>query len=458
MPKDLIIQIIILPVLLLASAFFSSAETALTTVSRIKVRTLADNGNRRAETVLRVTDRQSKMLSAILIGNNVANLSASSLATIIAIRLLGDMGAGIATGVLTLLILIFGEIAPKSMASINSLSLSLRFAPHIWRLMWILTPLIYIVNLMANAMIRLMGTDPHRRRENLTEEELRTIVDVSQEAGVIEHEERNYIHNLFDFTDSNVREVMIPRIDVTVANVNWSYDKLISVFAGCMFTRLPVYDENSNSIVGIINMKDLLLVKDKAHFSLRDYLRSAYFTFELKNTRELFEEMRQNSIAMAIVMDEYGAFAGIISLEDLLEELVGEIRDEYDSNEEDDIVQLNEREYLVVGSMNLEDLMSIIPLGYESEDYDTIGGYLTGEFDHFPNQGETYVDSNGAILKVEKVRKNRITKILIHLPEQIAKEVDEESLPDSDEDEEPGMLSTPASQKVSQGPSKPAQK
>ena len=458
MHKDIIIQVIILILLLLASAFFSSAETALTMVSRIKVRTLADSGHRRAGVVLKVTDRQSKMLSAILIGNNIANLSASSLATILAIRLLGDVGAGVATGVLTFLILIFGEIAPKRIAALNSLGLSLVFAPIIWRLMWILTPVIFIVNFLSNAMIRLMGTDPNRRKENLTEEELRTIVDVSQEAGVIEHEERNYIHKLFDFTDSTVREVMIPRIDVTVANVNWSYDKLLTVFSKCMFTRLPVYDENRGSIVGIVNMKDLLLVKDRARFSLQDYLRSAYFTFELKNTQELFEEMRQNSIAMAIVMDEYGAFAGIISLEDLLEELVGEIRDEYDANEEDDIVQLNEREYQLVGSMNLEDLMSIIPLGYTSEDYDTIGGYLTGEFDHFPSQGETYVDGNGAVLRVDAVKKNRITRIHITLPEAIAKKVDEESIPDSDEDEEPGMLSTPASEKVSQGPSKPVQK
>lgn len=433
MDPSVIGQLIVLIVLLLLSAFFSSSETALTTVNKIKIRTMADDGDARAKMVIKVTSRQNKMLSAILIGNNVVNLSASSLATTLAIKVLGNYGAGIATGIMTLLVLIFGEITPKTMASINSLKMSLKYAGIIWWLMVILTPLIFIVEHLANGVMRLLGTDPNHKKEKLTEEELRTIVDVSHEAGVIEHGERNYIHNLFDFTDATVKEVMIPRIDMVTVNVNWSYDRLINVFSQCMHTRLPVYDQNPDHIIGILNMKDLLLVKDKDHFSIRDYIREPYFTFELKNSAELFDEMRQNSIAIEVVMDEYGAVAGIITLEDLLEELVGEIRDEFDTNEEDDIVQLNDREYEVLGSMNLEDLMEILPLGFSSEDYDTIGGYLTGAFDHFPKKGETYVDASGAILRVDAVKKNRITRIHIKLPEDIARQVDEDDLPDASE-------------------------
>jgi len=424
-----IIQLIILIILLFLSAFFSSAETALTTVNKIKVKSLADEGSKRADLVLKITDQQGKMLSAILIGNNIVNLSASSLATTLAVSVWGSIGAGIATGLLTLLVLIFGEITPKTMATINSLNVSLRYAPIIWRLMYILTPVIFIVDHLAGAFMRLLGTDPNKKNDDITEEELRTFVDVSHEAGVIEHDERNFIHKLFDFGDATVREVMIPRIDITMVNVNWSYKKLIEVFSECMFTRLPVYEEDSDHIIGIINMKDLLLVEDHEHFSIREHLREPYFTYELKNTSDLFDEMRQNSIAMAIAMDEYGAVAGIVTLEDLLEEIVGEIRDEFDQDEEDDIIQINDREYVVLGSMNLEDLMDIIPLGFESEDYDTIGGYLTGAFDHFPKTGETYASSTGAILRVDAAEKHRITRIRIRLPEEIASQVDEEDLP-----------------------------
>ena len=415
-----VIQVIILIVLLMLSAFFSSAETALTTVSRIKMRTMADAGDKRARRVLKVTDDQNKMLSAILIGNNIVNLSASSLATSVAIKLLGSYGAGIATGILTLLILIFGEISPKTMASINANQISLRVAGIIWSLMYLLTPVIFIVNALARIVIRMFGVDPDARKDALTEEELRTIVDVSHENGVIEQDEKKYIHNLFDFSEATAHEVMIPRIDMTMINVTWSYQKLLEVFQEEMLTRMPVYEGDSDHIIGIINMKDLLLPKQKKPFSIRDYLRDAYFTYEQKNASELFQEMREKSQPMAIVLDEYGAVAGLVTLEDLLEELVGEIRDEYDEDEEDDIIPTDAEphmEYDVLGSMNLEDLCNILPLGFASEDYDTIGGYLTGEFDHFPAEGETYVSAEGVIVRVAKVGRNRIEKVHIRFPE-----------------------------------------
>ena len=411
-----ILQFVILAILLLLSAFFSSAETALTTVNKIKMKNMADEGNKRAALVLQVTEDSSKMLSAVLIGNNIVNLSASSLATTLAIRLLGSVGAGIATGILTILILIFGEISPKTMATLKANRMSLRYVKIIHGLMVILTPVIFVINWLAMAFLKLLRVDPNNNEGAITEEELRTLVDVSHESGVIEGEEREYIHNIFDFTDATAKEIMIPRIDMTVVNVNWSYDKLLEVFKEDMFTRLPVYEEDTDNIIGLINMKDMILAPKDESFSIRDYLRKVYFTYEQKNTSELFEEMRRERLSLAIVLDEYGAVAGMVTLEDLLEELVGEIRDEFDGDEVDDLVPINEREYDVLGSMNLEDLCDELDLDFESEDYDTIGGYLTGLFDHFPEKGEMYVTGDGVILRVEDVDNKRITKVRLKLP------------------------------------------
>lgn len=380
------------------------------------MKTLAEEGNTKAQTVLKVTNDSSKMLSAILIGNNIVNLSASSLATTLAIDILGSVGAGIATGILTILILIFGEISPKTLATLHSTKISLNYAGIIWGLMVLLTPIIFIINRLAMGFLQLLRVNPSQNDSAITEEELRTMVDESHESGMIEQEERTFIHNMFDFSDANAKEIMTPRIDMTMVDVNCSYEELMEVFRQVMFTRIPVYKEHTDNIIGIINMKDLLLLSDSSQFRLENYLRDAYFTYEQKNTAELFEEMRHESMSLAIVLDEYGAVAGLVTLEDLIEELVGEIRDEYDQDEEDDLVQLSAREFLILGSMNLEDLCNILPLGFTSEDYDTIGGYLTGLFDHFPKKGETYVTSAGIILTVDKVDNKRIEKVHLKLP------------------------------------------
>lgn len=399
------------------SAFFSSAETALTTVNRIRMRTLAEDGNKRAARVLRITDDSGKMLSAILIGNNIVNISASSLATTLATKLLGNAGAGIATGILTLLVLIFGEISPKTIATINAEKIALGYSSAIEFLMKVLTPVIFVINKLSMGFLFLMRVDPSKGSSQMTEEELRTIVDVSKETGVIESEEHEMINNLFDFGDAQAKEVMIPRIDMTFANIESTYDELIEIFQETKFTRLPVFEDNTDNVVGILNMKDLLLYKEKEHFSIREIIREPYFTYEHKNTAELFIEMRKSSISLAIVLDEYGATAGLITLEDLLEEIVGEIRDEYDTDEEDPIIQLNEREYIVLGSTNLEDLCEKLDLNFTSDDYDTIGGYLIGLLDHLPEKNEIIITDDDVLLRVEKMDKNRIEKIYIKKPE-----------------------------------------
>lgn len=412
-----IVQIIILLLLVLLSAFFSSAETALTTSNKIRMRALAEDGDERAKRVLRITDNSGKMLSAILIGNNIVNLSASSLATSLAIELWGSVGAGIATGVLTLVILIFGEISPKTLATIHADKISLMYSSLIEGLMKVLTPVIFIINKLSMGFLLLLRVNPNAGNQQMTEEELRTIVDVSRESGVIESEEHEMINNVVDFGDAQAKEVMVPRIDMTFANIDNTYDELLEIFKENMFTRLPVYEENTDNVVGILNMKDLLLCQDKEHFSVRNVMREPYFTYEHKNTAELFVEMRKSSIALAIVLDEYGATAGLITLEDLLEEIVGEIRDEYDTDEEDPIVQLNEREFIVLGSANLDDICEELDLDFTSEDYDTIGGYLIGLLDHLPEKNEIIITDSDVLLRVEQMDKNRIEKIYIKKPE-----------------------------------------
>ena len=411
-----IASLIVLIILLLLSAFFSSAETALTTVNKIRMRTLSEAGNKKADRVLRVTEDSGKMLSAILIGNNIVNLSASSLATSLAIKYLGSVGAGIATGILTLLILIFGEVTPKTKATIHADKMSLSYGFVIELLMKVLTPVIFIVNKLSMAILFLLRVDPKDKDKQMTEEELRTIVDVSQETGVIEDEERDMIHNLFDFGDSEAKEVMVPRIDMTFVEKNASYKEILEVFRKDKFTRIPVYEETTDHVIGIINMKDLLLCEDPEAFTIDSILREPYFTYEHKNTANLFIEMRKNSIALAIVLDEYGVTAGLITLEDLLEEIVGEIRDEYDTDEVDAITRLSDREFLVLGSANLDDVSDELDFSFTSENYDTIGGYCLDHLDHLPEKNEIIITDENILLRIDQVDNNRIEKIYIKLP------------------------------------------
>ena len=410
-----IARLVILILLLCLSAFFSSAETAFTTVNKIYMRTLAQDGNARAARVLQITENSGKMLSAILIGNNVVNLSASSLATTLAIGIFGSVGAGVATGILTLLILIFGEISPKTIATLRADKLALRFCGVIWMLMIVLTPVIFVVNRLSQFFLRLLGVRPGEEIRAMTEEELRTIVDVGQESGVIEDKERDMIHNLFDFGDDKAKEVMVPRIDMYFIDVNCSYDEMLAIYRDSYFSRLPVYEESTDNVIGILNMKDVLAYEGgKDDFSIRALMREPFFTYEYKNTYELFMEMKENAVNLAIVLDEYGVTAGLITMEDLLEEIVGEIRDEYDTDEEEDYEVIQEgKEYRVSGSMNLDDFCELIGVGYESEDSDTLGGFLLELLEHFPEEGECYETAEGVRFQILSMDKKRIETVLV---------------------------------------------
>ena len=417
MNPDDIFQLIVLVVLLILSAFFSSAETSLTTFNRIRMRTLADEGNKRAARVLKVTEDSGKMLSAILIGNNVVNLSASSIATTLALRLFGSVGAGIATGILTVLILIFGEISPKTLATLHAEKLAMAYSGIIQFLMMLLTPVINVINKLSNLFLFLLRVDPNKNRDMMTEEELKTIVDVIHESGVIETEEREMIHNVFDFSDALAREIMTPRIDMTFVKSDSTYHEILEIYREDHYTRMPVYEETTDHVIGILNMKDLLLYEDVDHFSVSNILREPFFTYEKKNTAELFLEMQTKSINLAIVLDEYGITAGMVTMEDLLEEIVGEIHDEYDGNEEAQLTKVSDTEYIAAGSMNLEDLCDDLDIHLTSDDYDSIGGYFIGKCDHLPVEGEQITTEDNIVLTVTSVNKNRIEQLRIQLPE-----------------------------------------
>ncbi|MCD8217149.1 MAG: hemolysin family protein [Clostridiales bacterium] len=421
MDPDVAIPILVLILLLALSAFFSSAETALTTVSKISMKTLAEEGDKRAQLVLRVTDNSQKMLSAILIGNNLVNISASSLATVVAVRLLGNAAAGISTGVLTVLVLIFGEISPKTVATIRSEKLSLRYSRVIWIWMNVLTPVIFIINLLASGFLRLLNVDPNEKNSVMSERELRTVLELSQESGVIEPEEEEMINNVFDFGDTVAEDVMVRRIDMTFVHIDATYDEVLEVFAEDKFTRLPVYEDTTDNVVGILNMKDLLLC-DKEHFSVHALMREPYFTHTHKNTADLLIAMRKNHISIAIVLDEYGMTDGLITMEDLIEEIVGEIRDEFDEDEVELLQQISEREYLVEGQMQLDDLNEALNLHLESEDYDSVGGYMIGMLDRLPKVTDAITTPEGVYMQVWTKEKHRIVKIYVRIPE---KEVEE---------------------------------
>ena len=414
-----VIQLISLFILILLSSFFSSAETAFTTVNQVRLRTLAQDGSKRADRVISILEQYSKMLSTILIGNNIVNISASSVATTFAIRVWGNYAVGFMTGALTLTILIFGEIIPKTWAMNNSESISLAYSGIIRTLMTVLTPVIFIIDKLALGFLRLLHINSNDNNKVISENELKTYVDVSHEGGAIESEERELIYNVFDFGDAVAKDIMVPRIRMTTLPISSTYDEVLSTFRASMFTRIPIYDDDPDDIIGIINIKDFILVKDKDKFQLKRLLRKAYYTYEYKKIADLMMEMREKSHNITFIMSEYGATVGMITMEDLIEEIVGEIRDEYDEDEEELIVATEEPgQFLVDAGMKLTDINDALELETElsSEDFDSIGGLMIEQLERLPEDNETIQLDDGTILKAQGINKNRILKVLITLP------------------------------------------
>lgn len=425
-----VIQIVTLVILIVLSAFFSSAETAFSTVNRVRLRTLAQEDHKGAKRVLHILDQYGKMLSAILIGNNIVNLSASSVATTLAIKLWGSHAVGFMTGALTLVVLMFGEIVPKTWAMQKSESITLLYSGLISTLMTVLTPVIFLVDKISGWILRLLHISSDGNNMNITETELKTYVDVSHEGGAIESEEREMIYNIFDFGDTVAKDIMIPRIQMTTVPIDATYQELLSTFQESMFTRIPVYDGDPDHIIGLVNVKDFILVKDKEKFQIKKILRDAYYTYEYKKISDLLMEIREKSYNIAFVLSEYGTTVGMITMEDMMEELVGEIRDEYDDDEEELIQETEDGKYLVEGGMKLDDINDALDIEMESEDYDSVGGLMIEKLERLPEDQETILLENGISLQACGIQDNRILKVLITLPaadETTAEEVPAES-------------------------------
>ena len=411
-PSDLW-QSILLIVLLMMSAFFSASETALMSLSKIRLRHMLEENVKGAERVSRLLKSPSHMLGAILVGNNIVNIASSALATSIAITLFGPVkGIGISTGVMTLLVLIFGEITPKSIASERSEQIALKVAAPISILMVLLTPVLTAIMFVTGLLIKMMGGSPDKDRPFITEEELKTMVTVSHEEGVLEVDEKKMIYNVFEFGDSQVGDVMTPRTDMVMVEKSTEFKEIVDIFKSERFSRIPVYDETPDNIIGLLNVKDLIFYEPLHNaFKIEDFIREPYFTYEFKMTSELFAEMRSKRAAIAIVLDEYGGTAGMVTLEDLVEEIVGDIQDEYDDHEVS-IEVIQENEYVVDGSTKIDIVNEMIGLHIETEDFDSIGGFIIGEFGRLPEVGER-IEHGGVEFVVESVEKNRIEKLRI---------------------------------------------
>lgn len=437
----LIIQIVVLLLLILLSAFFSSCETAFSSANPMRVRTLADEGNKRAELVQKILNRYPKFLSTVLIGNNIVNISASALMTTLAIYTGLPWAVSAGTGILTFVVLLFGEIIPKTWANLYAETVALIYAPIVQFLMILLTPVIFIVDKIAYVFLRILGIDPKKKKAVITESELRTIVEASHEEGVIESKEREMINNVVDFGDSDARDIMIPRIDMVMVEDTATYDEVRKVFKKNMYTRLPVYHENNDNVVGVINIKEFLLLEeqDKPNFKPENIMREPYFTYEYKKTSDLLMELRASSTNVAMVLNEYGATEGMITLEDLLEEIVGEIRDEFDEDEKSWIQKRSDTVYLVPGNMKLDDINESLGCSLESEDYDSVGGLMIEKLDdRLPERGEQVTMEDGVVLSAKRVSGNRVTEVIIKLPEPKEEETEgeKESKKEDNEKEE----------------------
>lgn len=411
-----IMNIISLIILLILSSLFSCSETAFLSVSKIKIRTLAEEGNKKAKLVESLLDNQDRLLSAILVGNNLVNIGASSLTTATIMAIFGDgaQTVAIATGVVTLCILIFGEITPKSLATQNADKLVFALAPFIRFVCIITKPVVFVLNIITGFIIKLLGGN-QEHGPSLTEEELKTIVTVGHEEGVLEKEEKEMIHNVFEFGETEIKEIMTPRIHVESLPDDCTYDELMNVYHDAQYSRYPIHDESFDEIIGVLNMKDLLFIDiDKEHFDVKKYMRETFVVYEFNQVNDVFASMRKKHATLAIVLDEYGVMSGIVTFEDIVEEIVGEIDDEYDDIS-DDIVKINDHEYLVDGSLNLNEVNDEIDTHFESEDFESIGGLVLGEFSGVPKIKDK-IEFPGVTIIIEKMHKNRIEllRLIIH--------------------------------------------
>jgi CBS domain containing-hemolysin-like protein len=407
------LELFIMIVSLILCGMASAAETALTSVNRIKLKNQVEEGDEKARQIEHLISEPNTFLTTILIVNNVAVIVASSMATVLALRFSQQFGELIATVLGSLIVLIFCEITPKTAAVQNPLRVARMMVRPVRGAAWLLHPVVVSLNAITGFLVRMIGGQMTRRGPFLTEDEIRLMVTVGEEEGVLEEEETEMIHSIFEFADTTVREVMIPRIDMVTLESDATVDQAVDVALQGGFSRIPVFEETIDNIIGILYTKDMLRQLREGHNQqpVRDLVRPAYFVPETKKLDDLLSEIRQRRTHMVIVIDEYGSVSGLVTIEDLMEEIVGDIRDEYDI-EENLYEQVNPNAYIVDAKMSIDDFNELLETELESEDYDTLGGFLYDKLDKIPVAGDT-VTSNDLTFTILATRGRRITKVRV---------------------------------------------
>jgi len=403
----------LLLVLILCSAFFSASETALFAANRVVLRQRRAQGDRRAATANALLSQASELLTTLLAGNTLSNVGVSVIATSIAFSLMGRGGEWAAFLATALVLLIIAEIAPKTLAARYADRLVLVVAGPISALMRIFTPLIRVVSLVATALVRPLGGHITPRAPLVTQEQLRFLVQVGEEEGVIEQEEREMIHSVFEFGDTVVREVMRPRVDISAVPADATLNRALALMTERGHSRLPVYEGTIDHVLGVVYIRDLIpaLRHGRLDQPVSELKRPPFFVPESKKVDELFKEMQQKRVSMAIVLDEYGGTAGLVTVEDLLEEIVGEIQDEYDL-EEKPIQLVDDRTAVVNARIHLDEVGELLGVRLPQDEVDTVAGLVYSLFGRVPTPGET-IALPGIELRVEKTLGQRITRVRI---------------------------------------------
>ena len=409
------LYLVFLIICLLLSAFFSSSETAFISLQRIRVEHLVNTHVRGAKRVARMVERPEKFLSTVLLGNNLVNTAAAALATFLAIRIWGEQwGILIATIGVTILLLVFCETTPKTIATQHAERLSLAFARPIEALSWLLTPFVVALSWIASGFSKLFGGTPVPR-SLASEEEIRTMISVGHKEGTVEEEEAEMLHKVFEFGNRPVREVIVPRTEVVWVEKGTKLVDFLTLYAQSPLSRFPVYEDNMDNVVGILSVKDIVMAKAKGTISdegvIDDLIRPAYFAPETKRINELFAEMRDKNYRMTVVVDEFGGTAGIVSLSRLVEEIVGPVGDELAAIEKE-YETISENTFQIDGGMRVEEANEEMDLDIPTGDYETVAGFVLDLLGHIPKQGEQ-LRYKGLKIVITEMRGMKIEKILL---------------------------------------------
>lgn len=414
----LIFEVITLLGFIILSAFFSGSETALFSLNKLQLKKMQkeDGNNWRVKSIVRLLDDPQRTLISILIGNMFVNISATSLATYLAIVFFGNIGIGIASGIMIFTILVFGEIVPKSLAVANAETISKRVARPIEIISLVLFPLIKFFKMIIIALYYLFGKKSLKVKKEITQEDLITLIDAGKDEGVIEEEEKKMIKNIFEFGDTMVKEVMIPRVDMAYISSDTKIGSILKLIKKMGHSRIPVYEDTIDNIIGILYAKDLLGIYEqwytsKEKFDLKEIIREAYFVPENKKIDELLDIFQKDRIQIAIAVDEYGGTAGLVTMEDVVEEVVGEIIDEYDK--EIKLFEIIEENTIRVdGNISIEEINEILNIEIPENDFETLGGFIFDLLGRVPKKGEKIKYHNLKII-IEQVVKNRIRRVKI---------------------------------------------